>query len=126
MEGTSLPSLAEGMRVEHIQITAHGLVIEVVTVHPTSCRPLCAETSDAIQSHYRRALRDAPCAGRQVQLVLTVRRFYCRNSYCPRKVFTERLPAFVEPCARMTIRSCPQITSIGLATCGKRGASLPA
>ena len=124
MEGTSLLSLPEGMRVEHIQITEHGLVIEVVTVHPTSCCPLCAETSDSIQSHYRRVLRDAPCAGRQVQLVLTVRKFYCRNPYCSRKVFTERLPTFVEPWARMTIRCCQQITSIGLATCGKGGARL--
>jgi len=124
MEGTSLLSLPEGMLVEHIQITEQGLVIEVVTMHPTSCCPLCAEPSDAIQSHYRRVLRDAPCAGRQVQLVLTVRKFYCRNPYCARKVFTERLPTFVEPWARMTIRCCQQITSIGLATCGKGGARL--
>ena len=46
MEGTSLLSLPEGMLVEHIQTTEDGLVIEVVTVHPTSCCPLCAETSD--------------------------------------------------------------------------------
>jgi transposase len=124
MEGTSLLSLPEGMLVEHIQITEDGLVIEVVTVHPTSCCPLCAETSDSIQSHYRRVLRDAPCAGRQVQLGLTVRKFYCRNPDCSRKVFTERLPTFVEPWARMTIRCCQQITSIGLATCGKGGARL--
>jgi len=124
MEGTSLLSLPEGMLVEHIQTTEDGLVIEVVTVHPTSCCPLCAEPSDSIQSHYRRVLRDAPCAGRQVQLVLTVRKFYCRSPYCSRKVFTERLPTFVEPWARMTIRCCQQITSIGLATCGKGGARL--
>src|SRR5207245_4167673 len=42
------------------------------------------------------------------------------------KVFAERLPTFVEPWARMTIRSCQQIPSIGLATCGKGGAKLAA
>ena len=67
---------------------------------------------------------DAPCAGRQVQLILTVRKFYCRNPYCSRRVFAERLPTFVEPWARMTLRCCQQITSIGLATCGKGGARL--
>jgi hypothetical protein len=41
-------------------------------------------------------------------------------------VFTERFPAFVEPWARMTIRHCEQITSIGLATCGKGGTRLAA
>ncbi len=126
MEESSLLSLPEGMRVEHIQITEHGLVIEVKASHPTSCCPLCAQTSDSIKTHYRRVLRDAPCVGRQIQLLLMVRKFYCRNPYCPQKVFTERLPTFVEPWARMTIRCCQQITSIGLATCGKGGARLAA
>ncbi len=59
-------------------------------------------------------------------LSLTVRKFYCRNAYCPRKVFAERFPAFVEPWARMMIRHGEQITSIGLATCGKGGTLLSA
>jgi transposase len=63
MEEASLLSLPEGMRVEHIQITEHGLVIEVKAAHPTSCCPLCAQTSDSIKTHYRRVLRDAPCEG---------------------------------------------------------------
>jgi hypothetical protein len=124
MKEATLLSLPEGMHVEHIQITEQGLVIEVEASHPTSCCPLCAQTSDSIKTHYRRVLRDAPCAGRQVQLILTVRKFYCRNPCCPQRVFTERLPTFVEPWARMTIRCCQQITSIGLATCGKGGARL--
>jgi transposase len=124
MEGTSLLSLPDGMLIEDIQITEHGLVIEVVMTHPTSCCPRCAQPSDALKSHYRRVLREAPCARRQVQLILTVRKIYCQNPYCARKVFTERLPTFVEPWARMTIRCCQQITSIGLATCGKGGARL--
>jgi hypothetical protein len=126
MKGASLLSLPEGMCVELIQITEQGVVIEVEASHPTSCCPLCAQTSVSLKSHYRRVLRDAPCAGRQVQLVLTVRKFYCRHPCCPRKVFTERLPTFVKPWARMTIRCCQQITSIGLATCGKGGTRLAA
>jgi|SRR5437868_3563447 len=51
---------------------------------------------------------------------------YCRNALCERKVFTERLPAFVQPWARMTIRHCQQLTDIGLATCGKGGTRLAA
>jgi len=124
MEETSLLFLPEGMQIEQIQITENGLVIAVVATTPTSCCPLCTEPSTSIHCHYRRALRDTPCAGRRVQLLLTVRKFSCRNSYCERKVFAERLPTFVEPWARMTIRYCQQITSIGLATCGKGGARL--
>ena len=92
MEEASLLSLPEGMRVEHVQITEEGLVIEVEASHPTSCCPLCTQPSDSIKTHYRRVLRDAPCAGRQVQLVLTVRKFYCRNPYCLQKVFDSATP----------------------------------
>ena len=126
MEGTSLLSLPEGMLIEQIQLTENGLMIEVVATTPTACCPLCSEPSSSIHCHYRRTLRDAPCAGRRVRLSLTVRKFSCRNPSCERKVFAERLPDFVEPWARMTIRYCQQITSIGLATCGKGGTRLAA
>jgi transposase len=126
MEETTLLSLPEGMRIEQIQITENGLVITVVATTPMSCCPLCTEASSSIHCHYRRSLRDAPCAGRRVQLLLTVRKFSCRNPYCERKVEASRLPTFVEPWARMTIRYCQQITSIGLATCGKGGTRLAA
>src|SRR5438093_1008398 len=39
-------------------------------------------------------------------------------------VFTERLKRLAEPWARMTTRLREQITSIGLATCGKGGVRL--
>jgi transposase len=124
MEKTPLLPLPEGMLIDQIQITATGLLISVIATHPTSCCPLCAEPSSSIKSHYRRTVRDVPCGGRQVLLALTVRKFYCRNAYCSRKVFAERFPDFVEPFARMTIRHGQQITSIGLATCGKGGTRL--
>ncbi len=124
MERTPLLPLPEGMRISQIQVTQTGLLISVSATHPTSCCPLCACASSSIKGHYRRSLRDVPCGGRQVQLALTVRKFYCRNPLCERQVFTERLPDFVEPWARMTMRHSEQITCIGLATCGKGGTRL--
>jgi transposase len=126
MEGTSLFALPEGMQIEQIHITENGIVVEAAATSPTSYCPLCSEASESIHCHYRRVLRDVPCAGRRVQLFLTVRKFSCRNPLCQRKVFAERIPTLVEPWARMTIRYCQQITSIGLATCGKGGARLAA
>ncbi|HEU5380655.1 MAG TPA: ISL3 family transposase [Ktedonobacteraceae bacterium] len=126
MEGTALLQLPEGMRLDRIQITENGLVIEVAATQPTAYCPLCSERSSSIHCHYQRTLRDAPCADRRVQLLLTVRKFTCRNPYCERKVFAERLPDFVLPWARTTMRHCQQITFIGLSTCGKGGARLAA
>ncbi len=124
MEGAALLSLPEGMLIDQIQLTETGLVITVIATHPASCCPLCTEVSSCLHSHYQRTLSDVPCGGRRVLLYLTVRRFYCHNSLCERKVFTERMPQFVKPWARMTIRLCEALQSIGLATCGKGGARL--
>ena len=71
-------------------------------------------------------MRDVPCGGRAIQLLLTVRKCFCRNALCERKIFTARLPDLVRSWARMTIRLGEQLTSIGLATCGKGGTRLAA
>src|SRR5712692_9699931 len=52
---------------------------------------------------------------------------FCTHSQaCPRKIFTERLPTFALPWARMTARLCSALQSIGLATSGNLGARLSA
>lgn len=112
------------MLIDHIQITDAGLLITAVATHPTSCCPLCSHISASIHSTYSRMLQDVPCGGRQVQLVLTMRKFFCRNPLCSRKVFTERVPQFVKPWARTTIRLVLALQSIGSATSGNAGKRL--
>ncbi len=124
MDATLLFRLPEGMLIEDIQATETSLSLTVRATHPTSCCPLCRHSSSSIHSHYQRTLRDASCLGRQMQLSLTVRRFYCRNRVCERKVFTERLPHFVKPWARMTIRLSEHLQAVGLATSGRGGIKL--
>jgi transposase len=124
MERNPLLPLPDGMLIEQIQITEAGVLISVVATHPTSCCPLCSSLSSSIHSIYSRTLQDVPCAGRQIQLLLTVRKFFCHNPVCSRKIFTERVPQFVKPWARMTIRLVLALQSIGLATSGKAGKRL--
>ena len=69
-------------------------------------------------------VKDLPCAGQHVQLILHVRKFFCDTADCVRKIFAERLPELVAPWAQMTIRLCQAIAALGLATCGRLGARL--
>ena len=69
-------------------------------------------------------VKDLPCAGQEVQLILHVRKFFCDTVTCARKVFAERLPHLVAPWAQMTTRLCEALQVIGLATCGRLGARL--
>ena len=104
MEENPLLSLPEGMQIDQIQSSENEVRITARATHPTSCCPLCGSPSSSIHSRYRRTVRDVPCGGRRVQLTLCVRKVFCRNPLCERKVFTERLPELVCPWAQMTVR----------------------
>jgi transposase len=100
------------------------LRVGVVSTRSSSCCPLCFQPANRIHSCYTRVVADVPCGGFQVQLVLQMRKFFCDTPECPRKIFTERVPVFVQPWARMTTRLSQMLQALGLATCGELGARL--
>lgn len=80
--------------------------------------------SRSIHSYYRRKPADLPCAGRPIRLLLTAKKFFCRVTTCPRKIFTERLPELLQPSSRLTTRLRTALQEIGFATSGKGGERL--
>ncbi len=122
MELTSLFALPDGLEVAETSVTGQILTLFLVATAPTAMCPLCGHASLHIRSSYTRHVADVPCAGRQVQLLLRVRKFRCDTTDCSRRVFAERLVPFIEPWARMTTRLSQSIEAIGLATCGELGA----
>jgi transposase len=93
------------------------------TTDESQC-PLCSCRSEKVHSHYQRVLADLPWMGCAVRLVLHVRRFFCSNPECQRKIFTERVPSVVAPYARRTIRLQDLFTLIGFALGGEAGKRL--
>ena len=57
-------------------------------------------------------------------MTLTVRKLFCDNRDCHRRVFSERLPRLTAPWARRTHRMSRQIQDIGLALGGAAGTRL--
>ena len=100
---------------EMIRIAAHG--------RRGRC-PDCGHSSAAVHSRYHRRPVDLPASGREVHLVLHVRRLYCRNTACPRRTFAERLPDLLAPRARRTRRLGEAQGRIGVALGGEAGARL--
>jgi transposase len=121
---SSLLLLPDDMAIEAVYPTKTHLTVQVAcTLKSASC-PLCQQFSERIHGSYGRRVADVPCGGRKVTLALTVRKFVCCTPDCPRKIFTERLPALVQSYARMTNRLSEALQSLGFATCGEVGERL--
>ena len=118
--------LPAGLEIAATSMRDDLLVVQVVSTKVRSCCPLCFCPAERRHSQYTRMVADLPCAGFRIQLILHVRRFFCDTADCIRKIFTERLPVFVLPWARLTVRLCEALQALGLATCGELGTRLAA
>ena len=97
METSLFFPLGEGLELTQVERQEDQLVLHVTATSPSALCPLCQQLATHLHSRYRRVVKDLPCAGRQVKLVLYVRKFFCETADCVRKVFAERLPHLVAP-----------------------------
>jgi len=111
-----LLALPEGLRISDLTVADTLLIIQVFSTHPLACCPDCGHLSSRVHSRSVRTVGDLPCAGRQIVLKLTVRKFLCPAPDCPRTMFTERLPDLVQSYARVTNRLREALVALGLAT----------
>ena len=89
----------------------------------TRC-PLCERRAGRVHSRYERTLADLPWGEHAIVLRLRVRRLFCDNPRCERRIFAERLPGIAAPWSRKTARLTGRLTAVGLALGGAAGARL--
>lgn len=123
MEGSLFP-LSDGLVIERLSREEQQVVVSVRSTAALARCPLCTAASESIHSHYLRTVADLPEVGQLVILKLTVRRFFCRNALCARRIFTERLPELVEPWVQMTNRLRSALRVLSFATCAEAGSRL--
>jgi transposase len=104
--------------------TAAQITLRVQSTQSSAPCPLCATPARRIHSHYERTLADLPWAHYRVRLQLRVRKWFCRNRSCPRRIFTERLPTVATPWARRTLRLAQRLIALGVVLGGKAGGRL--
>ena len=121
---SSLFLLPDDIAIEAVYPTKTHLTVQVACRLQSAVCPLCQHSSERIHGSYGRRVADVPCGGRRVTLALTVRKFVCGSPDCPRKIFTERLPALVQSYARITNRLSELLQTLGFATCGELGERL--
>jgi transposase len=104
--------------------TTAQITLRVQSTQTRAPCPLCATPARRIHSDYGRTLADLPWAQYRVSLQLRVRKWFCRNRACPRRIFTERLPTVAAPWARRTLRLAQRLIALGMALGGKAGVRL--
>ena len=132
LPGTLLP-LQDGLQVEQLDAGDDALLVTLSATAPLARCPLCAAPSSRIHGRYRRRAADLPWGATTLQLLLSVRRFYCSVRTCPRRIFTERLPHLIfterlphllQPYARRTARAQDVARAVALAIGGEGGTRL--
>ena len=119
---TIFPDLTD-LVIEQVSVTNEA-TITVRAASPMASCPCCGIISKRIQSRYTRTVRDLPASGRPVHLVLHVRRFFCQESTCARKIFAERFPSLTLPRMKFTLRLQETLREMGFALGGEAGARL--
>ena len=96
-----------------------------IHARPATARcPLCGKRSKRVHSRYQRTLADLPWGEHAVTVLLSVRRLFCDNTKCERRIFAERLPNVAVPWARKTARLAGRLTAVGLSLGGTAGTRL--
>jgi transposase len=120
---SSLPC-PDSVSIQRLSVGDTHIVIELTTCRGEVPCPDCAQLTHRLHSRYRRTVADLPLQDKAVSLVLHSRKFFCTNSACQTRVFTERIPDLVAPYARRTVGLQEALHLIGLALGGRAGAAL--
>jgi len=108
----------------HVDTAAAQIILRVCSTQASVPCPRCAIPAQRIHSRYERTLADLPWADYHVRLQLRVRKWFCHNRHCRRRIFTERLPGMAAPWSRRTLRLAQRLVALGLALGGKAGVRL--
>jgi transposase len=101
------------LRVNMIEIEKDTVNIWVTSANGRSVCPHCQTISERVHSSYNRHPADLPLAGYTVRLDMAVHRFFCDNGDCEARIFTERIPAFIQHYARRYQPPIYQATECG-------------
>ena len=117
--GVLLPHLA-GVIVEEVTAAAGLLLVLARARAAAAACPACGTVSGRVHSRYSRTLADAAVGGRQVEILLTVRRFFCMSPACKARTFAEQVDGLTSRYARKTPLLAGMLGSIAVALAGRR------
>jgi transposase len=114
------------VEVRHLAIRPDLIVIQIACRGESAQCPSCSSPSRRVHSRYMRTIADLRWRGTPVAWRWQVRRFFCDDIQCPRRIFAERLEQIAPERGRSTRRLNETLATIGLECGGEPGGRLSA
>ena len=76
--------------LSNFHYTSSEIKLNVISSQLSSQCPICQGISIKVHSKYLRMIGDLPVSGKIATINLQVRKFFCENPDCIRKIFSER------------------------------------
>ncbi len=113
-----------GVRVVDVNEVGSTIRFDAVTREiPQPC-PVCGVASSRVHSRYSREIADVAVAGREVVLRLAVRRLFCGNVECERRIFAEQVSGLTVRHGRRSLALRDVLRRFALALGGRPAARL--
>ena len=116
--------LSDRFKVTHTEREGDMAFIFVKSLTKKAVCPGCKIHSKSIHSYYERTIKDLPAFGNKIYLRLKIRKFYCCNPECERKIFAERFDNHFASYKRTSNRLREKLLKIALLTGGNAGEKL--
>ena len=100
--------------LSNFHYTSSEIKLNVISSQVASQCPVCQVISTKVHSRYLRMIGDLPVSGKIATINLQVRKFFCENSVCIRKIFSERFKQQLKSYARRFERLNELLSSMGL------------
>jgi transposase len=118
-----LPNVS-GLRLDACTSEEGTVTLCLTSTQASVYCPLCGQASGREHSRYERHVADVPGGDYRVLLMINVRKFFCDNVGCQRKVFCERLGPEIAAYARRTSRLGQRLRLLALALGGEMGSKV--
>ena len=94
----------EAITLQAIKICSGFVTFQVQATAKQAHCTKCAAPSDRTHSWYSRIIQDLSWQGNPVRFELTLRKFFCDNPDCERRIFAQALPKIARRYQRKTAR----------------------
>ena len=112
------------LSIDDIMVEGSNAIIKMVSTKSECTCPNCKQTSSRIHSQYQRIIKDLPIIDKKVIIYLQTRKFFCDNSSCNTRIFTERFKTLIKPYARKTDRLIKHLEFLGFVVNAEVGSIL--